>query len=159
MTLRRTASTLALVLTLLGTVLVAGPAPAGAPTGAPAASSAAPSAASSADRAAKRAVYWSLGAPVVKPKRIWQYYDSTPYAKGLRWKHWGQRVTIGRGVWISDCSACSPPARRKATIRLSGFVTCKQDRSVRSYRKAIITVSKPDEGSTTTQWELFAGCP
>lgn len=147
MTLRRPASALALVIALLvsalGTVVVAGPAPAAAP----------------APRAEKPAVYWSLGNPVSEPKRIFEAYSSSPYLKALRWKHWGERVTVGRGVYISDCASCSPPARRTATIRLSGFVSCAEDRSVRSYRKAVVTVSEPDEGETATTWEIFAGCP
>ena len=60
---------------------------------------------------------------------------------------------------ISDCASCSPPARRKVTLHLRGFVTCDDAPTLRTYRKSIAVVSKPDTGETATRWKLFAGCP
>jgi hypothetical protein len=70
----------------------------------------------------------------------------------------GTRKAVGRGILVSDCASCSPPARRKVTIRLTGFVTCDQDPTLRTCRRAVAVVSKPDEGETATRWKLFAGC-
>ena len=109
--------------------------------------------------AAGQAVYYNLGNPEVKPKRIFTAYSSAAYLDKLKWKHWGTRHAVARGVLISDCASCSPPARRKVTLRLTGFVTCDQDPTLRTYRRAIATVSKPDTGETSTVWKLFAGCP
>jgi hypothetical protein len=144
MSLRRTASAVLLVLALLGAVLAphsatALPAPDGPKAG--------------------QAVYYNLGDPQVRPKRIFTAYSSAAYLDKLKWRHWGTRKAVGRGILVSDCASCSPPARRKVTIRLSGFVTCDQDPTLRTYRRAIAVVSKPDEGETATRWKLFAGCP
>jgi hypothetical protein len=144
MTLRRTASAALLFLALLGAALVphaatAAPAPDGPKAG--------------------QAVYYNLGDPEVKPKRIFTAYSSAAYLDKLRWKHWGTRHAVAKGVLISDCASCSPPARRKVTLRLSGFVTCDEDPTLRTYRRAIAIVSKPDTGETSTRWKLFAGCP
>jgi len=144
MSARRTASALLLVVALLGAVLAphsatALPAPDGPKPG--------------------QAVYYNLGNPEVRPERIFTAYSSAAYLDKLRWKHWGTRHAVARGVLISDCASCSPPARRKVTLRLTGFVTCEQDPDLRTYRRAIATVSKPDTGETSTRWKLFAGCP
>ena len=144
MTLRRVASAALLSLALLGAALTPQAATAAVAPDGP---------------AAGQAVYWNLGNPEVRPRRIFTAYSSAAYLDRLRWKHWGTRKAVARGVLISDCASCSPPARRKVTLRLTGFVTCDQAPDLRTYRRAVAEVSKPDTGETSTTWKLFAGCP
>jgi hypothetical protein len=108
---------------------------------------------------AKPAVYWNLGHPVTEPRRIFTAFSSAPYLRRLTWEDWGAREAVGTGRWMSDCASCPPPAQRRATIRLTGFVTCAEDRSVRTYRSAVVTVDVPDVGATDTTYRIFAGCP
>ena len=109
--------------------------------------------------AAKPAVYWSLGHAVTEPRRIFTAFSSSPYLRRLSWEGWGTPEAVGTGRWMSDCASCPPPAHRRATIRLTGFVTCAEDPSVRTYRKAVVTVNVPDVGATDTTYRIFAGCP
>jgi hypothetical protein len=118
-----------------------------------------PAVAAPADQAARPAVYWSLGHAVTEPRRIFTAYSSAPYLRGLTWEGWGTRKAVGTGRWMSDCASCPPPHERGATVTLSGFVTCAEDRSVRTYRKAVVTVEVPDVGATDTTYRIFAGCP
>jgi hypothetical protein len=107
----------------------------------------------------KPAVYWSLGHPVTEPRRIFTAFSSSPYLRGLTWEGWGTREAVGTGLWMSDCASCPPPDHRRATVRLTGFVTCAADARVRSYRRAVVTVDVPDVGATDTTYRIFAGCP
>lgn len=144
MSLRRATSAVLLVLALLGAALAPHAATAGAAPEKP---------------KAGQAVYWNLGVPEVKPRRIFTAYSSAAYLDKLKWKHWGTRHAVATGVFISDCASCSPPARRKVTVRLSGFVTCDDNPRLRTYRKAVAEVSRPDTGETLTTYQLFGGCP
>jgi hypothetical protein len=135
-----------LVLALTGTALAA--------PGSPAVADAGP-----AGQAAKPAVYWSLGHAVTEPRRIFTAFSSSPYLRRLSWEGWGTREAVGTGRWMSDCASCAPPAHRRGTIRLTGFVTRAEDRGVRTYRKAVVTVDLPDVGATDTTYRIAAGCP
>lgn len=116
-------------------------------------------AAAPAETGTRPAVYWSLGHAVTEPRRIFTAYSSAPYLRGLTWEGWGSRTAVGTGRWMSDCASCPPPDERRATVTLSGFVTCADDPSVRSYRKAVVTVDVPDVGASDTTYRIFAGCP
>jgi hypothetical protein len=144
MTLRRAATVALLALALLGAALTPQAATAAVAPDGP---------------KAGQAVYWNLGNPEVRPQRIFTAYSSAAYLDRLKWKRWGTRHAVARGVLISDCASCSPPARRKVTLHLTGFATCDDDPTLRTYRKAVAKVSKPDTGETSTTWKLFAGCP
>jgi hypothetical protein len=104
-----------------------------------------------------KVVYFSLGEVKVRPKRIFTAYNSSPYLKRLHWSRWGGRSAVASGIYVSDCASCSGPARREAVVTMSKLVTCKNV-DYRTYRRARVTVSEPDEGFTDTTYQLPAGC-
>lgn len=95
------------------------------------------------------------------PREIFLTADAGPYLKRLDWKHWGATTTVAEGVYVSDCASCSPPRRRTATVRLSKPVVCThgEGAGLRTYRRAVVTLSRPDQGSTDTTFRIPAGCP
>ena len=97
----------------------------------------------------------------VAPQRIYLTANAGPYLKKLGWTHWGATTTVAEGVYVSDCASCSPPKRRAATVRLSKPVVCRsgEGKGLRTYRTAVVTLSKPDQGSTDTTFRIPAGCP
>ncbi len=104
-----------------------------------------------------RVVYYDLGQARVEPRVINTAYSSAPSIRGISWKRWGTAKAVGRGVYVSDCASCPPPKRRAARVVLRGLVACEKD-DTRTYRRAVVKVSEPDEGSTVTTYRLFAGC-
>lgn len=155
MTLRRVAPALLALLLLAALLLAVRPVPGATAATAPAAP--APAAAVG-DLAAKpKVVYFNLGQPEVKPKRMFTAFNSSPYLKKLDWKKWGGRKSVATGIWMSDCASCPGPDRRDAVVRLTRRVTC-DNVDYRTYRRAVVTVSEPDEGSTDTTYELPTGC-
>ncbi len=113
-------------------------------------------AAAGAPPAAGRVVYYNLGSPEVRPERVFTAFSSSPYVDRLTWRHWGTAKAVGRGVYVSDCASCAGPERRRAIIVLAGLETCAD--GTRTYRRAKIRVSSPDEGSTRTTYRLETGC-
>jgi len=101
-------------------------------------------------------VYYNLGSPEVRPARVFTAFSSSPYVDDLTWRRWGTAKTVGRGVYVSDCASCAAPDRRRAIIVLAGLETC--DNGTRTYRRAKIRVSAPDEGTTRTTYRLETGC-
>lgn len=96
-----------------------------------------------------------------KPRTIDLSADAGPYLKKLAWTDWGSATTVAEGVYVSDCASCSPPKRRTATVTLSRPVVCThgEGTGLRTYRKALVTLSRPDRGSTGTTFRIPAGCP
>lgn len=107
--------------------------------------------------AAPKIVYFSLGEAKVKPKKIFTAFNSSPYLKRLHWTKWGAAKSVATGIYMSDCASCYGPARRDAVVTLSKLVTCKNV-DYRTYRKARVRVSEPDEGFTDTTYKLPTGC-
>lgn len=150
MTLRRVAPALLAVLLLAAPLLAVRPAPSATAAPAPVAATG--------DLAAKpKVVYFNLGQPEVKPKRIFTAFNSSPYLKKLSWTKWGGRKSVATGIWMSDCASCPGPDRREAVVRLTRRVTC-DNVDYRTYKRAVVTVSEPDEGSTDTTYKLPTGC-
>ncbi|GAA1776956.1 hypothetical protein GCM10009795_023800 [Nocardioides hankookensis] len=97
----------------------------------------------------------------VAPKRIYLTADAGPWLKKLQWKNWGKARTSATGVYISNCASCAPPARRTATVWLSKPVVCTsgEGKGLRTYNKAVVILSAPDEGADNRVFEIPAGCP
>ncbi|MCW2845411.1 MAG: hypothetical protein JWN22_3327 [Nocardioides sp.] len=125
-------------------------APGTAPAAAPAAATAAPA-------GQPKVVYFSLSDVKVRPKKIFTAYNSSPYLKRLHWTKWGGQKAVATGIYMSDCASCYGPDRRDAVVTLSRLVTCKNV-DYRTYRKARVKVSEPDEGFTDTTYKLPTGC-
>jgi hypothetical protein len=142
MTSRRTVAVLLAALALAFSGLTAASAPATADT--------------------PKTVYFNMYAHgTAHPKEIFLTANAGPYLKKLHWKNWGEATTVAHGAYVSDCASCLPPKRRKATVTLSKPVVCKtgEGKGLRTYRKAVVTVSKPDKGYTNTTFAIAAGCP
>ncbi|WP_121254264.1 hypothetical protein [Nocardioides ferulae] len=111
------------------------------------------------ERAGVKTVYFDMFyQQKVAPKRIFLTASSGPYLKRLDWSDWGSRRASATGRYISDCASCPPPAKRSATVRFSKRTFCA-DEKVRTYRRAVVTVSEPDEGGEKTTFRLPMGCP
>ena len=97
----------------------------------------------------------------VKPKRVYLSANAGPWLKALQWKGWGTAKAVAHGTYISDCASCPPPKRRTVTLRLSKPVVCTEGegKGLRTYRKAVVTLSAPDQGSTVRTFRIPAGCP
>lgn len=97
----------------------------------------------------------------VKPRTIYLSADAGPYLRKLTWQDWGSATAVGEGVYVSACASCAPPKRRAATVTLSKPVVCThgEGKGLRTYRTAVVTLSKPDRGATRTTFRIPAGCP
>jgi hypothetical protein len=120
-------------------------------------SSSAPGTAPAAAQAKAKVVYFSLGDVKVRPKKIYTAYNSSPYLKRLHWTKWGGQKAVATGIYLSDCASCYGPDRRDAVVTLSRLVTCTNV-DYRTYRRARVEVSEPDEGFTDTTYKLPTGC-
>ncbi|MGZ4456252.1 MAG: hypothetical protein ACXVWV_09765 [Nocardioides sp.] len=145
-------ATLALLVALdLGIGLTLAPALAAPPTGAP-------------TRAAVRTsapapVFYDMYfTPKVEPNRIFLSADAGQYLKRLHWRGWGGDVTHARGLFISDCASCPPPAVRTAWVRMSHPRACPAEGTT-AYRKVVVRLSEPSEGHDTTRFRIPTGCP
>ncbi|MBB6628126.1 hypothetical protein H5V45_12425 [Nocardioides sp. KIGAM211] len=94
-----------------------------------------------------------------EPRRIFLTANSGPYLKKITWKHWGTEKAVGRGVYVSDCASCPPPAHRKAVITLRTVVACADVVDAHAYKKGRVVLAEPDEGGTDRTFALPAGCP
>ena len=132
--------------TVAATTLLAAPAPAGADT--------------------PDTAYFDMFAhPKVAPKRIFLSANAGPWLKALDWTGWGSDEAVARGVYVSDCASCPPPAKRKATVTFTRPVLCTSDDAdypgagYYAYRRGVVELSKPDRGRTKTTFRIPMGCP
>lgn len=104
-------------------------------------------------------VYVDIGGDLrVEPRRIFLTANAGQYLRKLAWSDWGSGKATASGKFISDCASCPPPAVRDATVTATRQVTC-EDEHVKAYRRIVVRLSEPSEGSDVTKFRIPGGCP
>lgn len=139
-----------LLISLLALVLLA----TGASTLAGSASAqAAPTKAASAKQ---QVVFYQLGSEpaLMRPKKIFTAFNSSPTYKKLQWKKWGTKHAVAKGVFDDTCASCGG-GKYKGKVYFNGFKKCA-DAGTTVYRKARGTYRVDGE---LKRIKLYSNCP
>ena len=106
--------------------------------------------------AKQQVVFYQLGSEpaLMRPKKIFTAFNSSPTYKKLQWKKWGTKHAVAKGVFDDTCASCGG-GKHKGKVYFNGFKTCA-DAGTTVYRKARGTYRVDGELKRIT---LYSNCP